>query len=173
MAHSKQDKEIDNFVKNINTAMRNHSVGFEVIKTTAPTLGKQLFNNNNNSSLLDAMEKCPSKCKVCGRNARGDKSIVTSKATGESYNIDKKMTCNNSGIYLVTCKCEEQYTGKTTVSTGRRYNEHWRKKTSVKEHIQKCDSKPTTRDVKFNSWRICGTVENIPFQNGNIYGIGD
>ncbi len=99
MAHSREDKEIDNFVKSINTAMRSHSVGFEVIKTTAPTLGKQLFNNNN-SNLMDSMDDCSSKCEVCGQNARGDRSTVTSKSTGESYRIDKRMTCSDSGIYF-------------------------------------------------------------------------
>ena len=147
MAHSKEEKEIDNFVKNINTAMRSHSVGFEVIKTTAPTLGKELFNNNN-SDVIASMEDCSARCEVCKQNARGDRSTVTSKATGDSYKIDKRMTCNDSGIYLVSCKCEEQYAGKTTVTTGKRYKEHWKKKTSVKEHMEKCDSKPTAGDVK-------------------------
>ncbi len=148
MAHSKSEKEIETFVKNINAATRNYSVGFEIIKTTGPTLGKQLFNNNNNRDLMDSMGICTSRCEVCGQNARGDESTVISKVTGDSYRIDKRMTCNNSGIYLVTCKCKEQYTGKTTVTTGKRYKQHWTKKTSVKDHLDKCESKPTAGDVK-------------------------
>ena len=42
----------------------------------------------------------------------------------------------------------QRYTGKTTVTTGRRYNEHWRKKTSVKEHMDRCEPKPTAGEVK-------------------------
>ena len=148
MAHSKSEKEIEGFVKNINIALHNRSVGIELIKTTGPTLAKQLFNNNNNDGTVDSMGNCSSRCIVCGNNARGDKDTVVSKATGETYKIDNRMTCNNSGIYLVTCKCCEQYTGKTTLTTGGRFKEHWRKKTSVKEHLDKCESKPTRSDVK-------------------------
>ena len=148
LAHSKSEKEIEAFVKNINIALHNRSVGMELIKTTGPTLARQLFNNNNNDSLVDSMGNCSQRCIICGQNARGDKDTVTSKATGESYKIDSSMTCNDSGIYLVICKCCEQYTGKTTVTTGTRFKEHWRKKTSVKEHLDKCESKPTAGDVK-------------------------
>ena len=148
MAHSTSEKEIEDFVKNINATTKNYSVGFELVKTTGPTLGKQLFNNNNNNDLTEAMGLCTSKCEVCGQDARGDESTVVSTVTGTEYRIDKRMNCKNSGIYLVTCKCKEQYTGKTTVTTGKRYKEHWRKKTSVRDHLDKCDSKPTAGEVK-------------------------
>ena len=121
LAHSTSEREIETFVKTINTTMRNYSVAFEVVKTTGPTLGKELFNNNN-SNLIDSMRNCSSKCKVCGQHARGDVSTVTSTATGKTYQIDKRINCNCSGIYLITCKYKDQYTGKTTVTTGRRFN---------------------------------------------------
>ena len=62
---------------------------------------------------------------------------------------------HHSGIYLITCKCGEQYIGKTTVSFGKRFNEHWTKNTAVKEHLNRCAEKPTKEDVKIQF------VENV------------
>ena len=53
-----------------------------------------------------------------------------------------------TGIYGITCLCVGQYSGKTTVTNGRRFGEHWSKSTSVKEHLKVCVSKPTPGDVK-------------------------
>ena len=153
LAHSKSEKEIESFVENVNNVLRNNSVAFEVIKTTAPTIGKQLFNNNNSGT--DAVADCSSRCKVCGLNARGDVGTAVSSETGESYRIDSGMKCTNSGIYLITCKCKEQYSGKTTVTTGKRFSEHLRKDTSMKDHLNKCRSHPTEDDVKIQF------VENV------------
>ena len=38
--------------------------------------------------------------------------------------------------------------GKTTVTFGKRFKEHWSKNTSVKEHLGSCDSQPTPEDGK-------------------------
>ena len=47
----------------------------------------------------------------------------------------------------MTCKCNEQYVGKTTVQFNKRFNEHLNKATSVKEHLENCDTKPTVKDI--------------------------
>ena len=58
------------------------------------------------------------------------------------------VSCKNSGMYGITCLCVGQYSGKTKVTNGRRFGEHWSKSTSVKEHLNVCLSKPTPGDVK-------------------------
>ena len=147
MAHSNAENEIEQFVKNINSALRNQHIMFELIKTTAPTLGKLLFNNNNSKDLMELSKTCRSRCQVCVNGSRKDETKVTGSANGESYSIDGKTTCRNSGIYMVTCKCNEQYIGKTTVQFNRRFNEHLTKATSVKEHLDACDTTPSAEDV--------------------------
>ena len=148
MAHSSYEKEIEAFVKNMNIALRNKDVQFELIKTTGPTLGKQLFNNNNKiNNAIDFSSTCTSRCKVCSNDARGDTKKAVSKSTNEHFNIDENTKCGNSGIYLITCKCHEQYVGKTTVTFGKRFGEHWNNNTAVGEHLKKCTENPTTKEV--------------------------
>ena len=148
MAKSSSEEEIEQFSKAMNTALRSHNVGFEIIKTTAPTIGNMLFNNSNNSNNL-ITKKCTSKCRVCETNGRGDRKQVVSKANGATYSIDENPTCCNSGIYMITCKCKEQYVGKTTVTFTQRYKEHWNnsKNTTVNHHMKHCTEKPTADEV--------------------------
>ena len=147
LAKSVMEQDIEDFTKKMNSALKQHDVCFELIKTTAPTMGKLLFNNNNTVT-SQFTNTCRSTCHVCKNEARGDTKTAISKANKESYTIDQRTTCNNSGIYLITCKCQEQYVGKTTVTFGKRFKEHWSKNTSVKEHLGSCDSQPTPEDVK-------------------------
>ena len=73
---------------------------------------------------------------------------VVSSVTKKKYYIKPNINCEHSGIYAITCKCREQYSGKTTVTNGGRYEEHWTKNTTVKEHFMTCKCKPTMKDVK-------------------------
>ena len=143
MAKSNAEKEIEHFVKSMNSALKTRRIQFELIKTTAPTLGKLLFNDPTTFSNI-----CKSTCYICKSKAKGEEKKAASKTNKEEYRIDQRTTCNDSGIYLVTCKCKEQYVGKTTVSFGRRFKEHWTKNTSVKDHLVNCDTQPTHQDVK-------------------------
>ena len=88
------------------------------------------------------------KCNICENNARGDDKVVVSTSTKRSYHINPKLNCSNSGIYCITCKCVEQYSGKTTVTNTIRYTKHWSTNTAVKEHLDTCPSNPTINDVK-------------------------
>ena len=143
------EEEIEKFAKSMNTVLRSENVGFELIKTTAPKLGSLLFNNSNtNNDLLT--KNCTSRCKVCETSGRGEKRKAESKANNASYGIDENAKCCNSGIYMITCKCKEQYVGKTTVTFTQRYKEHWNnsKNTTVNQHIKNCEENPTNADVK-------------------------
>ena len=138
----------------MNASLKNQNVMFELIKTTAPTLGKILFNNNNKSKPNETKE-CTTRCQICSNDARGNEKEVQCYKNKEKYHIDGSSTCKDSGIYLITCKCNEQYVGKTTVTFQQRFKEHWTKKTAVKEHITGCQSKPSTQDVQIQ------LVENV------------
>ena len=146
LAHSVVEDEIENYVKETNTSLKSQNVCFELIKTTAPTLGKMVFNNNN--STLESRNSCKSNCHICSNEARGDEKKVKCSKNNEQYNIDDRTTCNDSGIYLITCKCKEQYVGKTTVTFQQRFKEHCSKKTAVKEHINGCPINTSTKDVE-------------------------
>ena len=153
LAHSNAEEEIEQFVKSTNASLHSQNVCFELIKTTAPTLGKLLFNNNG--SAMNSSSTCKQSCHICSHNARGDLKKAESTRTKELYNIDERTTCDDSGIYLITCDCNEQYIGKTTVTFKQRFKEHGTKKTAVKEHLERCTKTPSTQDMKIQ------LVENV------------
>ena len=146
LSGSSFEKEQKDFVNNINGVLKDHHIAFELIKTTGPTIGSQLFNNFDKPIFNN--EKCKSRCVVCENDARGDHNNVVSSVTKKKYFINPNINCKNSGIYAITCKCVDQYSGKTTVTNGLRFKEHWSKSTSVKDHLNGCKSKPTLGDVK-------------------------
>ena len=145
LSNSHFEKEVTEFVTNINNTVKDYQVSFELIKTTGPSIGSLLFNNFDKPTFY---EKCISRCQICDNNSRGENKKVVSTVTGKSYNIDPNINCLNSGIYGITCKCKEQYEGKTTVTNGVRYHQHWTKNTTFKEHLNVCKSNPTLDDVK-------------------------
>ena len=139
-------KEQKDFVTNMNNVLIGHHIAFELIKTTGPTIGSQLFNNYDKPIFNE--ERCSSPCMVCDNDARGDRNSVVSALTKKKYYINPNINCKNSGIYAVTCKCVDQYSGKTTVTNGVRFKEHWTKSTSVRKHFNSCRSNPTQGEVK-------------------------
>jgi hypothetical protein len=134
LAHSNAEEEIEEFVKSTNASLQSQNIGFELIKTTAPTLGKLLFNNNG--SAMNSSSTCRPSCHICSHNARGSPKKVVSTRTKEKYDIDERTTCDDSGIYLITCDCKEQYVGKTTVTFKQRFKEHGMKNTAVQRNHQ-------------------------------------
>ena len=61
LSGSSFEKEQKDFVNNnMNSVLKDHHIAFELIKTTGPTIGSQLFNNFDKLILSD--EKCTSKC---------------------------------------------------------------------------------------------------------------
>ena len=146
LAGSKFEKEQMDFVTNMNRVLKEHYVAFEIIKTTGPTIGSQLFNNFDVSNVVE--QACDDKCFICKNSARGDPESVVSSVTKKKHFINPDITCKNSGIYAITCKCVDQYSGKTTVTNGVRFKEHWTKNTSVRAHTNSCKSKPSVSEVK-------------------------
>lgn len=136
LAGSSFEKEQMEFVGNMNRALKQHHIAFEIVKTTGPTIGSQLFNNFDKSSLKTV--DCEENCFVCKNDARGDSEWVVSSLSKKKYHINPNIYCKNSGIYGITCKCVDQYSGKTTVTNGVRFKEHWCTETSVRKHLRSC-----------------------------------
>ena len=76
-------KEQMDFVKNMNGVLKEHQIAFEIIKTTRPTIGSQLFNNFDKPTFND--EKCNSRCLVCVSDARGSCDGVVNSVTKKKY----------------------------------------------------------------------------------------
>ena len=153
LSHSCFESDIKNFTRTMNQALQPEKIQFELVKTTAPSIGRVLFNNFDRSD--DAQPIC--NCMICTNDVRGDKRTVVSSVTKKEYRIDSNAKCYNSGIYGITCKCVGQYSGKTTVGFNKRYPEHWKSGSSaVHKHLQhrKCTNNPNEVKMQFleNVW---------------------
>ena len=153
LSHSCFENDIAKFTKSMNQVLRPEKIQFELVKTTAPSIGRLLFNNFDKSEELQ--QNCS--CMVCGNGVRGDKRVITSSVTKNEYHINSDIKCYNSGIYGITCKCVSQYCGKTTVGFNKRYPEHWNlTSSSVHKHLQhhKCTNNVSEMKMQFleNVW---------------------
>ena len=102
-------------------------------------MGRLLFNNNN--KVYGSAEPCQNNCFVCQNGLQTKSDEVSSSVTGIKYKIDKDLSCQNGGIYVVTSACNSQYSGKT-INFGNRGKEHFHKSKSsaVYSHKQTCSS---------------------------------
>ena len=132
------EKQINEFSKRINTVLNNHHIKVEIVRSTGSCIGQLLFNNREkfNSSRACLLRNCD----VCTKNLRPDSNQIISKINGRKYYIDANLNCGNWGIYRVSCPCDADYSGKTTTSFGRRFNEHFQayRESSVLDHSKVC-----------------------------------
>ena len=78
-------------------------------------------------------------CALCSHNIINISGNIGSTVTGTNYKVDKKLTCTNGGIYIITGKCKGQYCGKS-INFGKRADEHFiRNSTSIYKHTQQCN----------------------------------
>ena len=152
LSHSCFENDIADFIKTMNQVLKPEHIQFELVKTTAPSIGRLLFNNFDRTD--EARTNC---CIICNNNVRGDDSVITSSVTKNSYRITSNIDCHNSGIYAITCKCVGQYSGKTTVGFNNRFPEHWNhKSSSVYKHLEhyKCTNNCNEIKMQFleNVW---------------------
>ena len=130
-------RSIEAFAQRMNRVLATSGIKVELVKTTGPSIGKSLFNNNSNGA--DFTEDCGN-CIICNNEAHNVQNRVGSTVTGRSYRITNTLTCANGGIYVYEGACKDQYTGKTTVPFSTRTTEHIRKQktSSVYKHREKC-----------------------------------
>ena len=131
------EKQFSNFASKMNTLMSSQ-IKIELVKATAFPLSRILFRNSAN---IGETSSCLSQsCFVCRNGMHSDESVVKSNITSISYKTDKRLNCNDGGIYVVTGGCGQQYTGKTTNTYSNRSNEHFckTKTSSIFSHKLKC-----------------------------------
>ena len=129
--------EFVKFAKRMNTYFSSSSLKIEIVRSTGPTLGKLLFNNNNKSTVIqDCMMN---NCVVCPNDLQNKSGVLKCSVTGTEYKINGNLTCNEGGIYVVTGVCSSQYTGKT-VHFGYRSTYHFRTNTTaIYDHQRACN----------------------------------
>lgn len=71
---------------------------------------------------------------LCCREIAHKATMFTSTQTGESFNIEGRLTCQTSFlIYLIQCMCGKQYVGRTTQKLHNRINRH---RANIKKKFQ-------------------------------------
>ena len=128
--------EYKKFAERMNSLLTD--INIQIVMSTGPTLGRLLFNNNN--KVQGSVEPCQENCFVCRNGLLVKSGEVVSSVTGIKFNVDKDLSCNNGGIYVVKGNCNNQYSGKT-IHFGNRGKEHLdtSKSTAVYAHKQKCN----------------------------------
>ena len=138
------EKDFSKFARHINTTLSSSNFKVEIVKSTAPTIGQYLFNNNNKS--LSINDCCIDKCIVCPNYLENKSGTVKSVVTGTEYKVEKNLTCNDGGIYIAQGACTNQYTGKT-VSFGNRCIEHFKNgKSAIYDHMHECQQCSNAND---------------------------
>ena len=143
LSGTKYENEFKTFGRRINSLLTDIKV--QVVKSTGPTLGRLLFNNNN--KVQGSIELCGNNCFICQNGLQVKSGEVVSKVTGISYKVDEDLSCQNGGIYVVTSACNSQYSGKT-INFGNRGKEHFQtsKSTAVYAHKQTCNTCNEAKD---------------------------
>ena len=131
------EKQFSSFVCKMNALMVSQ-MKIELVKSTTFSIGQLLFRNCVNMG--ETIDCVTQDCIICSNDMNKGNSMITSNITNNSYKINKRLKCNDGGIYVVTGGCEQQYTGKTTTSYCNRSNEHFckTKTSSIFSHKQKC-----------------------------------
>ena len=114
-------------------------VKVEIVKATALPLSRLLFRNSANCS--ETVGCVSHSCFICRKGMYKGNSLITSTIANLSYKTDKRLNCNNGGIYVVTGGCDQQYTGKTTTPYSNRTYEHFCKckPYAIYTHQRNCD----------------------------------
>ena len=137
--------EFTKFAKHINSTLSSTNFKIEIVKGTAPTIGQYLFNNTNNSP---SMVECNfNKCIVCPNELQSKSGVVKSVLKDTSYKVDKAISCNEGGIYIIQGVCSGQYTGKT-INFGNRFLEHFKtsKTSAIYDHMRDCQQCNSFKD---------------------------
>ena len=116
------------------------------------------------------LEDCNSQnCIICNNEMNKVNSLVKSSVTSKSYKVNKNLNCINSGIYVITGGCLQQYSGKTTVPFCNRTYEHFHKLKQCTLFLHRSAKCKDLRDCSIAFAENC--LDNIVFQSVNIYGI--
>ena len=88
LSQSYFEKDISNFTQRMNKLLKPEKIQFEVIKTTAPNIGRLLFNNFEKPNLVT---NCS--CIICDNGAKGDDKVIVSSTSKIKYHINPNINC--------------------------------------------------------------------------------
>ena len=149
LAGTSYEKEFINFAKQMNSYLASFGFKIEIVRSTAPTIGRVLFNNNNKSSVV---QECNlNNCMVCPIGIQNKSGLIKSSVTNKEYKVEKYLSCNEGGIYVISAACSGQYTGKA-VHFGNRNIYHFHiNTTAISDHQRHCNqcSSPSSYSVTF------------------------
>ena len=131
------DKHFSDFATRINGLSHPH-FKMQLVKSVSSSVSRLLFRNCANVKETNTCS--PNNCIICTNNMNSGDSKVVSSVTNKSYKINNKLSCNDSGIYVVTGGCAQQYSGKTTTPFNNRTSEHFVKvkSSTIFNHKEKC-----------------------------------
>ena len=131
------ESEFCKFASHMNSLTLSAGIKIEIVRSTGPSIGQWLFNNNGKCS--PSVECRDNRCLLCVNGIQNVSGYVTSNVTGERYSSNRKLSCVDGGIYVVDGSCLEQYTGKT-IHYGVRTKEHiiTDKSSAVHQHKRNC-----------------------------------
>ena len=154
LAGTTYEEDFSKFAKRMNTMLKPCSLKIQIVKSTFPSLGRLLFNNNDNSN--EHLVCSSKKCQLCANALQTSLDHVTSTTTNFSYPVDQNLSCTDGGIYVVKGECNSQYTGKT-VNFSKRFVEHFStsKQSAVYQHKKECHRCYITKDFKVTLVENC------------------
>ena len=83
------EKEFINFAKQMNSYLVSFGFKIEIVRSTAPTIGRVLFNNNNKSSVV---QECNlNNCMVCPIGIQNKSGLTKSSVTNTVYKVEKTL----------------------------------------------------------------------------------
>ena len=137
LAGTVYEKEFSDFATRMNSQLKSSGLKIILVKSTSPSLGRILFNNNDNHREL---KHCTRKtCSLCKHSLQSSLDHVNSTTTGFTYPVDQNLSCTDGGIYVVKGQCGSQYTGQTVDFSKRFYGHFSTQKTSaVYQHKNQC-----------------------------------
>ena len=121
----------------MNSYLSSFGFKIEIVRSTAPTIGQLLFNNNNKSSVIQECNM--NNCVVCPIGTQNKSGLVKSSVTNKEYKVDKDLTCNEGGVYIVSANCSGQYTGKTVHFGNRNVYHFHTNTTAISDHQRLCN----------------------------------
>ena len=77
----------------MNTYLSSSNITIEIVRSTGPTIGQLLFNNNN--KLIVIQDCMMNNCVVCPNGLQNKSGILKSSVTGIEYKVNSSLTCND------------------------------------------------------------------------------
>ena len=154
------ESNFKNFAKRMNGIVRDKGFHIEIIRSTFPKISQIIFNNHDKGQTDKLCKNI--NCFVCRNDMVNRSRKISSNLTNVVYHTESNLNCDNGGIYVISGKCDGQYTGKS-VNFYDRNSEHFgqSKLSAIYTHKVTCNT-----CIDFNDFEVT-YVENV-FHRGKF-----